>query len=186
MILLHTRTQLIEAAKNVCTSSHNSSTCAIQVTGDRFSCYDNSRLVYVARVIGTTSTTAKSFLEYLRMLGPVEVSLHNETFSVISSPSCPLSIPSAEESNCSQEAVSTTITAHTNTSTTITTTTTTATSTISVAPTTSAPNSDDDNSTIVVIVTMACLVGIVIMTLGIICAIVICHQCHRYRNRSNR
>lgn len=182
-ILLQARSQLIEAAKNVCTSD-DESPCAVQLTSDRLSCYNRSRIVYVARVIGTISTSAAEFLDYLRMLGPVEISLHNQIFSIMSLPSCPLSIPSIEESNCNQETVTTTTTIITPTSTTIGTPLSTTSTTITASN--PASTSDKSNSTVVVIVTIACLVGIVILLMGIICVIVICYQCNRYHhNHSN-
>jgi len=173
---------------------------------------------------GTASTSAASFVDYLRQIAPIEISLHNQTFSVMSSSSCPLSIPSAEESNCNRETgpsniVPTSTTAKTTTSTTtdtitstsdttshITTTTITATTTNAIATTTdsniittidndhdstaagttTSTDNADKNDTVVVVVTIACLVGIVVMTFSIICFIVICHQCNRYRHRSSK
>ena len=216
---MQTRSQLIEAAENVCTlnqSDNRSCNIRIQVTVDQLSCYDDNRLIYVAGVNGTEITTAASFLEYLGLLGPVEISLDNQTFSIMSSPSCPLSIPSAEESNCNRETkifptstsvktstststVSTTITATSDATTHVAIATTTASTTPSTITTTTNTNvisietatDDDDNATdkndtVVVVVTIASLVGIVVLTFGIILFIVICHQCNRYRHHSNK
>ena len=225
-MLLQTRSQLIEAAENAC--SLGGSSCKIRLRLiDQLSCYDDNRLVYVAGVGGTASTSAASFVDHLRQIAPIEISLHNQTFSVMSSSSCPLSIPSAEESNCNREtgpsnivptsATATTAktttstttdtitstsdtTSHT-TTTTITATTTNATATTTdsniittidndhdstAAGTTTSTDNADKNDTVVVVVTIACLVGIVVMTFGIICFIVICHQCNRYRHCSSK
>ena len=221
-MLLQTRSQLIEAAENAC--SLGGSSCKIRLRLiDQLSCYDDNRLVYVAGVGGTASTSAASFVDHLRQIAPIEISLHNQTFSVMSSSSCPLSIPSAEESNCNRETgpsyivptsatattaktTTDTITSTSDTTSHITTTTITATTTNAIATTTdsniittidndhdstaagttTSTDNADKNDTVVVVVTIACLVGIVVMTFGIICFIVICHQCNRYRHRSSK
>lgn len=208
-VLLDTRSQLLSAAQNVCNSIQNNTDLCIgvaQLPGDQFCCRNNSGLVYVAEVVGTTQTSAATFLEYLRMLGPLEISLRDQTFSAASSPSCPLSIPSAQEANCSLESIpdyttldaatttattttssATTPTKSTPTTDTTTTETTTATTDTKNTPTSSTTSGDgDENNTVIVIVTIACLVGIVVITLSIIGALVIIHHCKQCHNHSNR
>ena len=232
-ILLDTRSQLLKAAQNVCNSIQNDTNlCVTQLLGDRFCCRNNSGLVYVAEMVGTTQTSATTFLEYLRMLGPLEISLRDQTFSVASSPSCPLSIPSAQEVNCSLESTPAATTFSEDTVTTTTTTTTSATASTTVAttasttvattasttvattetttptestpttatttteatastdtkdtPTTVTSDGQDENDTVIIIVTIACLVGIVVITLCIIGGLVIIHHCKQYHYHSNR
>ena len=165
------RSQLTEAVEDVCTSvRRDNETCTAQFANDHFSCYNNSRLVYVARVVGTIRTNATTFLEYLSILGPVEISLHNQNFSIISS--CPLSIPSAEESNCSPPSAS----GNTNNDNTV------------VDNTTAAMNSGEPSSDIVmvIVVALSCFIGIILMTFGIVSLMYICSRCNHYQDDAER
>ena len=131
-VLLDTRSQLLKAAQNVSNSIQNDTNlCVAQLPSDQFYCRNNSGLVYVAKMVGTAQASATTFLEYLRMLGPLEISLRDQIFSVASSPSCPLSVPSAQEVNCSLES---TPAATTFSEDTVTTTTTTTATTFSKDP----------------------------------------------------
>lgn len=150
---------------SVCSSAHDvnvSGTCATQFANDHFSCHNNNRIVYVARVIATMQTNTTAFLEYLKMLSPLGISLHNRTFSIISSPLCPLSIPSPEESNCSWSL-----------------TTTNATPTVN----SSEPNND---MVMVTVVALSCLVGIILMTLCIVGVMYVCSRCSHYHGDVER
>ena len=188
------RSQLLMAAKNVCKSIHNGTNlCAAQLPGDQFCCRNNSGLIYVAEVVGTTQTNATAFLEYLQMLSAVEISLHDQTFSVVSSPSCPLSIPSAQEVNCSLESTihttpstpSSTTSSSTSSTTFSTTSSITTSTTMSATPTATSGGQDED-STLIVISAVVCLVGIVVIALSITGVLVLRHYCVRWCNHITR
>ena len=197
--MLDTRSQLLMAAKNVCNSIHNDThLCTAQLPGDQFCCRNNSGLIYVAEVVGTTRTNATAFLDYFQMLGALEISLHDQTFSVVSSPSCPLSIPSAQEVNCSLESTTHTasstpssttssITASTTSSTTSSTTISSITTSTTMSATPAATSGDqDEDSTVIVIGAVVCLVGIVVTALGITGVLVLRHYCVRWCNHITR
>lgn len=172
-----TRSQLSQAVEDVCTSVYNDSvTCATQFANDHFSCHNNSRLVYVARVVGTKRTNTTAFLEYLSMLGSDEISIHNQNFSIISFPWCPLSIPSAQESNCSPSLdINNTNNDSNNTivdNTTVTMTTYT--------------NQPSNDIVMVIVVALSCFVGIILMTFGIVSIMYIWNHCNHYQNDAER
>lgn len=162
----------------MCTTTGNDNeTCATQFASDHFSCHNNSRLVYVARVVGTIQTNVTTFLEYLSVLGPVEISLYNQTLSVISSPSCPLLIPSAEESNCSPLSVID------NTNTTYDNNNTITDNATNVTMTTNEPSND---IVMVTIVALSCFIGIILMTFCIVSIMYICSRCNNYHGDIER
>ena len=172
-----TRSQLSQAVEDVCTSVQNdSAACATQFANDHFSCHNNNRLVYVARVVGTIRTNTTIFLEYLSMLGSVDISLHNQNFSIISSPWCPLSIPSPREFNCSPSLdINNTDNGNNNTivdNTTVTMTTYT--------------NQPSNDIVMVIVVALSCFVGIILMTFGIAGVMYICSRCNRYQSDAER
>ena len=172
--------QLTEAVEDVCTSVHNdSATCATQFANDHFSCHNNSRIVYVARVVGTIRTNTTTFLEYLSMLGSVKISLHNQNFSIISLPWCPLSIPSAQESNCSPSLdIDNTNNDNDNNNTIVVDNTT-----VTMTTHTNQPSND---IVMVIVVALSCFIGIILMTFGIVSVMYICSRCNHYQNDAER
>ena len=107
------------------------------------------------------------------MLGSVEISLHSQNFSIISVPWCPLSIPSAEESNCSP------LSDIDNTNNTIVDNTT-------ATMTTSNDNQPSNGIVMVIVVALSCFVGIILMTFGIVSIMYICSRCNRYQDNAER
>ena len=100
------------------------------------------------------------------MLGAFEISLNDRIFSVVSSPYCPLSIPSAEEINCTVGLVSDNVTD---------TTTTTARAT-----------KISNDIVMVTVVALSCFVGIIVMTLCIAGVMFLCSRCNSYHGDIER
>ena len=165
--------QLSQAVQEVCTETHGSNeTCVTQFANDYFHCHNN-RLVYVARVVSTVHTNTTTFLRYLTLLmGSAEISLHNLSFSVISLPSCPLSIPSAEESNCNLSSLAVDDSNETIID-----------STKATSTTTSEPTNDIVTVTIIV---LSCLVGIILMTSCVVGVMYVCSICNHYQGDVER
>lgn len=156
-----------QAVQDICTSLHNDNEiCATEFANDRFSCHNNRTLVYVARVIGTAQTNATTLLEYLSMLGPIEISVHNQNLSIISSPNCPLSIPSAEESNCIIKSVTN--------------------ENITEIATTMSSSKQSNDIVMVMVVALSCFIGIILMAFCIVGAMYICSRCNNYHGDIER
>ena len=141
---------------------NDSETCTTQFADERFSCHNNSRLVYIARAVDTMHTNAATVLEFLGMLGSLEISLNNRTFSIISSPLCPLSIPSVEDLNCTVGLTTKNITG--------------------TATTTEVSN----DIVMVTVVALSCFVGIILMTLCIAGIMFVCSRCNSYQGDIER
>ena len=145
---------------------NDSEACMTQFANDQFSCHNNNGLIYIARIVSTMHTNAATFLEYLGMLGPLEISLNDGTFSIVSSPLCPLSIPSVEEFNCTVALATKNVT---NTATTTVTTTETS-----------------NDFIVVTVVALSCFVGLILMTLCIVGIMFVCSRCNGYHGDIER
>ena len=137
-----------------------------EFANDQFSCHNNSGLVYIARVVSIMHTNTTTFLQYLKMLGAFEISLNDRIFSVVSSPYCPLSIPSAEEINCTVGLVSDNVT--------------------DTATTTARATETSNDIVMVTVVALSCFIGIIVMTLCIAGVMFLCSRCNSYHGDIER
>lgn len=138
--------------------------------------------MYTARIVATDTINATTFLNYLEMADPISVLLHNGTsFSNEgTSRSCPLSIPSPDDVNCTTlSSANAPVNGTSNINDT------------SNSDSGGSDNSSDDNDdngdsiATVIAVAVGCSVGIVAMAIFVMFTMFVCNRC-RCHNHDSR
>ena len=137
--------------------------------------------MYTARIVATDTINATTFLNYLQMADPINVLLHNETsFSNKgTSRSCPLSIPSPDDVNCTMLSVNSPVDNISNKN-------GTSNSESGDSDKSSDNNDEGDSIATVIAVAVGCSVGIVAMAIFVMFTMFVCNRCSRCHNHDSR